>query len=164
MGIFHSTKEYRATTEQMGTVMRAVCDTLKAEGYEVDSQALSSGGIDISITKGNTFQAVIGMRSALKIKVVQSAQGSYTADASVGIFGQQAVPSAIMLFIAWPIIIPQIWGMIQQSKLDDHVLDLIQKELDRSDTPSGEEAVFCTHCGHKLKSGDRFCSGCGERQ
>lgn len=42
----------------------------RIDGYEVVMDALSSGGYDISITKGGFFKAVLGMKTALKVTLL----------------------------------------------------------------------------------------------
>ena len=138
-----------------------------ADGYEVSSDNLSSGGCDISITKGGLFKAVLGMRTALKVSLVPQ-EGNISFEAGVGIFGQQAIPTMISLFILWPVMITQIWGLIEQSKLDDKALEIAEGVIaahsvnsawsTESSTPAGK---FCTVCGTRSQEGARFCSQCG---
>lgn len=66
--------------------------------------------------------------------------------------------------IVWPVLIPQIWGLIQQSKLDKHVIELIRENVKKYQTNGIEEVgLFCSHCEHRLLMSDKFCGGCGER-
>lgn len=162
MGVFKSSKSYAAPVSLIKRVVDDVCTTLRTEGYEVHSEMLLSGGADISLTKGNVFQAVLGMKTALKIKIEPEGNTAFNADASVGIFGQQAIPTAIMLFVAWPVLIPQIWGLIQQSKLDEHVLDLIEQSVERQISTSSS-SLFCPHCGHQVTMKSKFCEECGDK-
>ena len=76
--------------------------------------------MQVSIRKGGTFKAIIGMKTALNIKIEPVANGT-TVDAGVGTFGQQAVPTAITLLIFWPVIIAQVWNMAQEAKLDEEL-------------------------------------------
>ena len=139
---------------------------MKIEQYEVHSERLNDGGAFLSLTKGGMFQAAVGMKTALKVTIRPNDNKSFTAEAGVGIFGMQALPTAGMLLVAWPIIIPQTWGLIKQSKLDDHVLDLIQNAVNKhsiSGQSSNEEFIFCSHCGHKINKGMKYCSECGQK-
>ena len=36
----------------------------------------------------------------------------------VGVFGKQALPTAISTLVFWPVLIPQIYGLVQQNELD----------------------------------------------
>lgn len=70
------------------------------------------------------------MQTALKIKISPAVPHVYV-KASVGIFGQQVIPTVLTVCVWWPFAIPQLWGMIQQNKLDKLVMDKIQGEFNR---------------------------------
>lgn len=157
-----------------------ICQTFALEGYEINRDNLMNGGVDISVTKGNFFKAVLGMKTALKVTLVPL-NNAVAFEAGVGIFGQQAIPTIIMLFFAWPVLITQIWGMVQQSNLDDKALAAAQAVVNENggntySTSYGTGTVppvpgasasatfrFCTNCGAKLPDNARFCSNCGSQ-
>ena len=103
------------------------------------------------------------MRTALKIVIQPIDNRSFTVEAGVGIFGQQAIPTTLTLLVAWPVLIPQIWGMIQQSKLDEHILELVQKAIDIHKSDSNKTTQFCPQCGYAMNEGAKFCGECGVR-
>lgn len=111
-------------------VANRVMSAMRYEGYEVDGIKLPSGEWDISIKKGDLFRAVLGLQTALKVVISPAAPHVYV-KAGVGIFGQQAIPTILTVCVWWPFAIPQIWGIIKQSKLDKLVLDKVQSEFDR---------------------------------
>ena len=113
MGTFKSTKTFFASPEIIPAIVKDITGTFTNEGYQVQAQDLISGGYDISITKGNMFKAVLGMKTALKVHIYP-ANEQIRVDAGVGIFGQQAVPTLISMFLFWPVLITQISGMIAQ--------------------------------------------------
>lgn len=160
--MFKSEKTFHASPDLIPAVARAVIDRFRCDGFEVQEASLTSGGTDISITKGATFKAVIGLKSALKVKIVPASASSIHIEAGVGIFGQQAIPTAIAMLAFWPVLIPQIWGMVQQAKLDDLALDVAQQVVDSGaflDTAS----QFCPHCGKPVSGSAKFCGECGGR-
>jgi hypothetical protein len=161
MGVFKSTQTFQASPDIIPTVVGYVCDALKQEQYEVHSDLLASGGAEISLTKGGFVEATVGLKTALKVEIIPNGNQSFTAVAGVGIFGAQAIPTALTMLVAWPVLIPQVWGLIKQSKLDEHVLDLIQQSVDKNH--SGSNSLFCPNCGHKVNVGDKFCGGCGAK-
>ena len=109
MGTFKSTKTFFASPEIIPAIVKDITGTFTNEGYQVQAQDLISGGYDISITKGNMFKAVLGMKTALKVHIYP-ANEQIRVDAGVGIFGQQAVPTLISMFLFWPVLITQISG------------------------------------------------------
>ncbi len=151
-------------------IAKAIQMEFQNEGYDVAVDALSCGGYDISIAKGGIFKAVLGMKTALKVTIIPQANNIYF-EAGIGIWGQQAIPAVISMFFLWPVLITQIWGMVQQAKLDDKALSIANriimkdpyKEASNLKDPnaSGMVTKFCTQCGLKNYFTARFCSNCG---
>src|ERR687897_28723 len=90
-----------------------------------------------SSVASNSLKSV-GMKTALNIRIEPVANGT-TVEAGVGIFGQQAIPTAITLLVFWPVIIAQVWNMAQEAKLDEEALRVAEESLKAhsSKTPSG---------------------------
>ena len=157
MGTFKSTKTFFASPEIIPAIVKDITGTFTNEGYQVQAQDLISGGYDISITKGNMFKAVLGMKTALKVHIYP-ANEQIRVDAGVGIFGQQAVPTLISMFLFWPVLITQISGMI--------AADTIAREAYRNtnnNTAAPAGGKFCTQCGKSMPAEALFCSGCGAK-
>jgi hypothetical protein len=128
MGTFNSTKTVPYFVEDVAPVAQDVMDHFEQQDYEVTETNIPTGGVQVSIRKGGTFKAIIGMKTALNIKIEPVANGT-TVDAGVGIFGQQAIPTAITLLVFWPVIIAQVWNMAQESNLDDEALRVAEESL-----------------------------------
>lgn len=164
MATFNTKKTIIASSSLIPEMGNRIVQNFMAEGYEVDSTQLSNGGYDISITKGGMFKAVLGLKTALKVSLTPQSGNVYF-DASVGIFGQQAIPAVISLFFFWPVIITQIWGLVEQSKLDDKALAIAEEVAQESTsvvTPSSSNR-FCISCGKSVSSQDKFCPECGAK-
>ena len=171
MGTFNTNAILKGNPSLIPAMADRICQVFAVDGYEVNRDNLMSGGVDISVTKGGFFKAVLGMKTALKITLVPR-DNAIAFEAGVGIFGQQAIPTIIMLFFAWPVLLTQIWGLVQQADLDDKALAAAQSVIDEAGpstcsgfgstppSPSGF-AKFCTNCGTKLPDNARFCSNCG---
>ena len=87
--------------------------------------------------------------------------------AGVGIWGQQAIPTVISMLFFWPVLITQIWGMVEQSKLDDKALDIARDVIYMSNAKSagsnaGSNHKFCTNCGTENSETAKFCNECGK--
>lgn len=165
MATFNTQKLLMATVTQIPDMAEAIREEFAPEGYDIQIDTLMNGGRDISITKGNLFKAVLGMRSALKITLTPQMDGVLF-DARVGIFGQQAIPTVISMFFFWPVLITQIWGLVNQSQLDDRALAAAERVLQGSASSLNVSSVgtlFCTHCGARMDEGARFCSRCGKK-
>ena len=168
MPVFSKKQLLQASPVQITQIVESIRREFEADGYEVKVDTLLSGGSDISITKGGIFKAVLGMRTALKITLTPQTDGVLF-DAGVGIFGQQAIPTVIAVFFFWPVLLTQIWGLIQQSSLDDRALAAAERGIAASSSTvtgsvSSATSKFCTSCGHKLNPTAKFCPECGAKQ
>ncbi len=126
MGILKSSILFYNTSNHADRMANRLMQALRYEGYEVDGVKLPSGEWDISVKKGNLFKAVLGLQTALKIKVSPTPPHTCVST-DVGIFGQQAIPTVLTVCLWWPIAITQIWGIIKQQKLDKFVLEQSQE-------------------------------------
>jgi len=150
-------------------------------GYEAMGVRRPDDAWEISITKGGVFKAAVGLRTALKVELLPQ-PGATLVRAGAGVFGKQAVPTALTLFVAWPVLLTQAWGLINQAGLDDEAIKAAEVSLnrlarleaaqgkgpdaarspfpdDRSDNQS--HSPFCAGCGERQLDGSRFCPHCG---
>lgn len=182
MGTFNTKAILNGNPSLIPAMADRICQVFAADGYEIKHENLISGGADISVAKGNMFKAALGMKTALKITLIPVNDG-ISFEAGVGIFGQQVIPTIIMWFFAWPVLLTQIWGLVQQSKLDDKALAAAQSVISENamganygsyygsvpppapgNATSSNDAVsskFCTNCGTKVAGNARFCPNCG---
>jgi len=172
MGTFNTKAILNGNPSLIPAIADRICQELAVDGYEINRENLMSGGIDISVTKGGVFKAVLGMKTALKVTLIPQ-NDTISFEAGVGIFGQQALPTIISMFFLWPVLITQIWGLVQQSKLDDKALVAARAVISENGgnpyinanaitpPPVPDQAKFCTNCGAKLPDNARFCSNCG---
>lgn len=170
MGRYNKKRLLIAHPSQIDAIAEAIQRDFTYDDFDVKVDTLMSGGKDISITKGNLFKAVLGMRSALKVTLTPQTDGVLF-DANVGIYGQQAIPTVISMFFFWPVLITQIWGLVEQSSLDDRALAVAERVIATGSTAPHQtvnqsQAVgqkFCTNCGTKLDGASKFCSNCGAK-
>lgn len=169
MGTFKTKKMIYGASALIPEMAARIQQNFEMEGYVVSGNGMSSGAYDLSITKGGMFKAVIGMKTALKVTLIP--QGNDVCfEAGVGIFGQQAIPTVISMLFFWPVLITQIWGMVEQAKLDDKALAIAEEvaatknRYTASSTYSGGTAAmqFCIHCGHQTEASAKFCPNCGK--
>jgi hypothetical protein len=140
MGTFNSSKTVPYNVEDLAPVAKDVMDHFESQDYEVTETLIPTGGVQVSIRRGGTFKAIIGLKTALNIKIEPVANGT-TVEAGVGIFGQQAIPTAITLLVFWPVLVAQVWNMAQEAKLDEEALRVAEESLkSHSEAPSGATA------------------------
>ena len=128
MGTFNSTKTVPYVVDDLGPVAQDLVRYFEGQDFETTQTNLPAGGVQVSIRKGGTFKAIIGMKTALNIKV-EPVQGGTQVDAGVGIWGQQAIPTVITALVFWPVIISQVWNMAQEAKLDEEAIGVAEESL-----------------------------------
>lgn len=164
MAVFGSTKIFSTQVTDISGVMDDVKGYFLGKGYEVSVENTTQGGF-ISLSKGGLFKTVLGMKTALNVEIRQMA-GGLSVEAKVGIFQQQAIPTLIMLFVAWPVVLTQIGGLVQQAKLDDELMMVVENAINNRQNcaaPVGGNE-FCVSCGASIAAGSAFCSACGAKQ
>ena len=70
MATFNTKKVLYGSSSLIPAIANRIQEEFQNDGYEVNIDALSSGGYDISITKGGLFKAVLGMKTALKVTLL----------------------------------------------------------------------------------------------
>ena len=168
MSTFCTKKQLQGDASLIPAIASRMESYFSSQGYSVQVQELYNGGRDISISKGGMFKAVLGMKTALKINLSPNSNGIFF-DAGIGIFGLQLIPTLIMWYVAWPVLISQIWGIVKQAKLDDKALEIAEQVIgeNRNNKPrlqSVELGVYCSYCGQKMPTGSNFCPFCGKKQ
>jgi len=127
MGTFNTTKTIGSSLTEFDSVETTFRQHFEGQGFNV-SISRNSSGFFASITKGNVFSAVLGMKSSLNIEVKRVYNGVFI-EAKVGIFGQQAIPSIISMFFLWPVLLTQIAGLVKQAKLDDEAVRVLEDAI-----------------------------------
>ena len=163
---FESSRFIAIRVPDLGPVARGVMEHFSKQGYEVEGQPTGSGAWHISLSKGGVFKMVLGMKTALNIDLEPTPNGTM-ARAGVGIFGLQAVPTAIAMLVFWPVMLAQLWGIVQQSKLDGEALAVIEQYLATygkpGTAPPKTTTGYCPNCGVQLQPPGRFCASCGTK-
>lgn len=166
MATFNTKKILYGSISLIPEIANRIQEEFQNDDYEVAMDALSSGGYDISITKGGLFKAVLGMKTALKITLFPQG-GNINFEAGVGIWGQQAIPTIISMFLFWPVLITQIWGMVEQAKLDNRALEIAENVISQNCNNISYETVsegrkFCPYCGTENPINAKFCVNDGQ--
>jgi hypothetical protein len=137
MGTFNSSNTVPYVVEDLAPVAQDVMRHFEQQDYEVTETPIPTGGVQVSIRRGGTFKAIIGLKTALNVRIEPVANGTKV-EAGVGIFGQQAIPTAVTLLVFWPVILAQVWNMAQEAKLDEEALGVAEQSLKaHSEEPSG---------------------------
>lgn len=122
MGIFNSSKVLYGNSDLISTIAHEIECAFRLDGYDVDSVISSNGWREVTITKGGLFKRCLGMKTAMKVILY-----NIKFKTEPGIFGNQVIPVILVASGLWIVLIPQIWGLIRQSKLDDRALEIAER-------------------------------------
>lgn len=166
MGAFSKKTFLQGNPSLIPAIADRLTQSFAAEGYKTKRDNLVSGGEEVFVTKGGFFKEILGMRTALKITLIPQNE-LISFEAGIGIFGQQFIPTVITWLVAWPVMITQIWGLVQQAKLDDMALEIANSVIDENSgacfpyEPTETNKKFCTNCGTCVATSAKFCPNCG---
>ena len=163
-------KETFAGAEFIPEIAAAVQSALLSQGYDVTRNDLANGDVFISITKSGFFRAVSGFKTAVNLSLKPISGNRFQALSKFGFWDTQGIPSAITVLVFWPLVVAQVMGYNAQVKLNEKIIDLVRKSLEKAkagqaaDTPSAPSGgSFCPDCGAKCGEGARFCPQCGKK-
>jgi zinc ribbon protein len=166
--MFKSEKFVPISVPDLAPVAQELAEHFKQRDYQVECVPLPTAGWEVGITRGGMFKAAVGLRSALKIQIEPNPAGTVVR-AGAGVFGKQAIPTAITMFVAWPVLLTQVWGLVREAGLDGEAVKVVEVSLSRhqragagSAGPGAEAPRYCGNCGKELAESARFCPGCGQ--
>lgn len=159
MSTFSTTKSYKATASFIAYAIERVRESFAAEGFEVNQKAVSYNKTVLEITKGNLVKKVVGLKQGLEVSF-ESSGGNVDVEAKVTVLKDQLIATTLSLFVTWPIVIPQIIGLIKQSGLDDKAIGVVDTAYANY---SNDQPTYCTHCGGRIIGNPTTCPHCGAR-
>src|ERR687893_3322167 len=92
MGTFNSSKTVPYVVEDLAPVAQEVMRHFESQDYEVTETHIPTGGVQVSIRRGGTFKAIIGLKTALNVRIEPQANGTRVEAGRRGI-GQPGQPS-----------------------------------------------------------------------
>lgn len=162
MAVFKTTRTIAVQNLNLEAAAAHISQTFKDRGFAVQCDPTAQGYL-ISLHQGGIFKSILGMKTAMNLKLV-ARPGQVMAEASVGVFGMQVIPTLISAFITWPVLLTQIWGLVKQSKLDDEVIAVAEEAVRLFEQPAMESGrAFCTKCGAPQREDAKFCPQCGNQ-
>lgn len=169
MGIFNSKEFIPTGIKNLSGIENEIKNHFAGKDFTVKTEETVQGCF-ISLTKGGIFKSVLGMKSSLNVDIQIQDKG-ISVEAKVGIFGQQVIPGLIAWFVAWPVLVTQVIGLVNQSKLDDEILQVIKDEIKKEestkslpDKNENKTSSLCIKCGKEIPEDADFCPFCGEKQ
>lgn len=158
MGVFKTTRTFPYSPPDLAAVAEEVMGIFRSEEFEATGGTMPGDGHYISLTKGDTFQAVVGLKSALNVRMRPVSEGTEVV-AEIGEYGAAFV-GAVGSLIFWPLAIPVIAGAVRSSKLDERAMQEIEKALQNhsdgvvaSATAGGTSALAGAATGNAASAG-----------
>ena len=164
MALTDSSRIFNTRVRDIDSIVAYCKQYFERQNYDVSTEKVVNGGF-FSITKGGIFRTISGMKTGLNITITQI-QGGLLVEMKVGLFGKQAIPAAIAMLVFWPVLIPQIYGLVQQNKLDAEAYNVIESAIHSFENyvaPLPDNTAFCVFCGAAMPEQADFCTSCGKR-
>jgi len=158
--VFNAVKMIYAKVTDLAPIAQAVMKHFAYLDYEVTSEQARPQCWEIGIHKGGTFQAIIGMKTALRIRI-QSVEGGTQIEAGIGLLESQGISTAVSMLAFWPVLVTQTWGLVRQSKLDEEAIAVAEAALIAQ--AHADKSRYCHECGAVLAGASAFCHACGAR-
>ena len=157
MSTFSTSKSYKASSTFVPYAIECISDSFTSEGFEVSKKSISFNKSVIEVTKGNLVKKAIGLKQGLEISF-ESNGDSVLVEARGTVLKDQLIASSITLFVTWPVLIPQIIGLIKQSALDDKAIGVVDTAYANY---TNQNPSYCTHCGGRISGPQPICPHCG---
>ncbi len=161
MSLFKVAKTVPGSVADLGPVVRAVMKHFTDLDYEVRREQSSPQCWEIGIHKGGTFKAIVGLKTALRIRI-ETIGTSTQVEAGIGLLESQGISTAISMLAFWPVLVTQTWGVVRQSKLDEEAIAVAEAALLAQQALPGTSR-YCHECGVALAEASAFCHACGAR-
>ena len=164
-------KEIFTGAEFIPEVAASVQSELISQGYEVSRNDLANGDVFLSITKNGIFRVVSGFKTAINLSLKPTVGSQFEATSKFGFWDTQGIPTAITLLVFWPLVIAQTMGYRAQQQLNNKIITLVRKSLDKAKTKHAavrgstqeSSSAFCPECGTPCGEDAEFCPKCGEK-
>lgn len=156
MGAFTTSKSFKAKHQFIPYAIGLLKKKYQAQGFEFSEESVDFDYTEITMTKGKFLHNVVGLKQGLKIRFVLNGD-DIEVIASGTVLKNQAVATACTLLVTSVTIVPQVIGMVRQSKLDKEVINDISMIYT---TYMADKPCFCSKCGTLIKSGQTECPKC----
>ena len=156
MSTFNSAKSYEVSSSFIPNAIDAVKTALELDGFHFERKPGTHNKTVIEVTKENLVKHIVGLNQGLRI-TFESEGEHVNVDAKGIVLKNQLIASTISFVFFWPVLIPQIIGLIKQSKLDERAIAIVDSAYS---TYMLEAPVFCTHCGGRITKHDTRCPHC----
>ena len=124
MSTFTSFKSYDASATFIPFAATRIRESFSADGFEINQKPGACNKTVLEVTKSNLFKSAVGLRQGLEITLGNEG-GRIAVEVRGTVLKNQLVASTLSFFFFWPVIIPQVIGMINQSGLDDRAIGVI---------------------------------------
>lgn len=157
MSTFTSRKSYDASATFIPFAANRISEFFSADGFEINQKPGACNKTILEVTKSNLIKSAVGLRQGIEI-TLENEGGRIAVEVRGTVLKNQLIASTLSFCFFWPVIIPQIIGMIKQSGLDDKAIGVIDNAYD---TFSNDHPTFCTHCGGRITGNPSTCPHCG---
>jgi len=159
MSLFKASKILSVAVADLTPVAQALMKHFADLNYEVNGEQTGRHCWEIGIHKGGIFKAIVGLKTALRIRI-ETIGTSTQIEAGIGLLESQGISTAVSMLAFWPVLVTQTWGLVRQSKLDEEAIAVAEAALFAQQALAGTSR-YCHECGAALTETSTFCYACG---
>lgn len=128
MALTDTTRFIEAEFPNLSETIPAFIEALRHRGFSVEQQCLAGKVWELSMNKGSQFMQLMGLQVGLKLQIWPE-NGGVAVRTSPNLLTRQGIQAAALYIIWAPAILLPAWGLLQQYKLDEEVLELLTRCL-----------------------------------
>lgn len=128
MALTDTTRFIEAEFPNLSETIPAFIEALRHRGFSVEQQCLAGKVWELSMNKGSQFMQLMGLQVGLKLQIWPE-NGGVAVRMSPNLLTRQGIQAAALYIIWAPAILLPAWGLLQQYKLDEEVLELLTRCL-----------------------------------
>jgi hypothetical protein len=128
MSVFKTEKFVPVVAKDLPSVGREIARHFQQQGYTSEVEPSVIEATVVNLHKPGIFRAVLGMNTSLNINL-EPVKGGTMVRAEIGLDSAQTIPTAIMILARTPFVVTQIWGCVQQLKLDEEAVRISEETL-----------------------------------
>lgn len=124
MALTDTTRFIEIDFPNLNETVPAFIEALRHRGFTVEEHCLAGKVWELSLNKGSQLMQLMGLQVGLNLQIWPE-NGGVAVRMSPNLLTRQGIQAAALYIIWAPALLLPAWGLLQQYKLDEEILDLL---------------------------------------
>ncbi|MBQ2869304.1 MAG: hypothetical protein IJX33_07880 [Akkermansia sp.] len=124
MALTDTTRFIEVDFPNLNETVPAFIEALRHRGFAVEEHCLAGKVWELSLNKGSQLMQLMGLQVGLKLQIWPE-NGGVAVRMSPNLLTRQGIQAAALYIIWAPALLLPAWGLLQQYKLDEEILELL---------------------------------------